>query len=108
MTPQLPLGERFKSSGIALALQETADIGRPVDMNSARDLVDVIFRIITDEIAAGGRVEIRGFGAFFVKPLGAAKKFDPIKKTCTSRDASFRVRFKPSAKTITALESTGR
>ncbi len=39
--------------------------------------VDIVFERIADSLADGGRVELRGFGSFFVKQYDARKGRNP-------------------------------
>ena len=43
----------------------------------ARESVEIILETIKDALAEGGRVEIRGFGAFTVRERGARKGRNP-------------------------------
>lgn len=37
----------------------------------AEDLINMLFDMMTDQLAKGGRIEIRGFGSFVSKEYGA-------------------------------------
>lgn len=43
----------------------------------AEDVVDLIFDMMTDALAQGGRVEIRGFGSFVAREYGSYKGRNP-------------------------------
>jgi integration host factor subunit beta len=45
------------------ALQDAANVSK----SEAAAVIDIFFNGMTDELAKGGRVEIRGFCSFFVK-----------------------------------------
>ena len=49
------------------ALKDATDLTKP----QAAAVVDIFFTGMTNELAKGGRVEIRGFCSFFVKEYGA-------------------------------------
>lgn len=102
---------RFKSAELAQALCRRVRNDR--DENSeanalrlveARKIVDAFFSVIHEQIAQGERIEIRGFGAFFMHTTGSAKKFNPIKNQFFEKPDTFRIRFKPSASTIQILQ----
>jgi nucleoid DNA-binding protein len=44
-----------------------------VTLRDASVCIDVIFEVISDAIARGERIELRGFGSFFVKETAAKK-----------------------------------
>ena len=46
------------------ALKDTADLSEP----KAAAVVDIFFKEMADELAKGGRVEIRGLCSFFFTP----------------------------------------
>lgn len=53
----------MNKSGLILKLKETGALSR----NSAEEIVDTFFDLLTDAVGKGSRVEIRGFGSFSVK-----------------------------------------
>ena len=42
-----------------------------ITLNKAEELVDLFFGSVSEGLAKGGRIEIRGFGAFAVKSYGS-------------------------------------
>ena len=49
------------------ALKDATDLSKP----EAAAVVDIFFNEMADELAKGGRVEIRGLCSFFVKEYGS-------------------------------------
>jgi integration host factor subunit beta len=49
------------------ALKDATDLSK----SEAAAVVDIFFNGMADELAKGGRVEIRGFCSFFVKEYGS-------------------------------------
>jgi len=49
------------------ALKDTTDLSK----SEAATVVDIFFNEMADELAKGGRVEIRGLCSFFVKEYGS-------------------------------------
>ena len=52
-------------------IQKIADENPPLFQRDEERIVNTIFEEITDALANGDRVELRGFGAFSVKTRGA-------------------------------------
>ena len=52
-------------------IQKIADENPHLFQRDVERIVNTIFEEITDALANGDRVELRGFGAFSVKPRGA-------------------------------------
>lgn len=58
-------------------IQKLADQNPHLYMRDVENIVDTIFDEITDALAAGNRVELRGFGAFSVKERDARMGRNP-------------------------------
>ena len=56
------------------ALKDATDLFK----SEAADIVDIFFNGMTDELAKGGRVEIRGLCSFFVKEYKSYTGRNPI------------------------------
>ncbi len=54
-------------------LAETEDISR----RTAKRIVDVVFQSMSNALAMGNRIEIRGFGSFKVRNYGGYKGRNP-------------------------------
>ncbi len=58
-------------------IQRLADRNPHLFLRDIEKIVDTVFGEITDALAAGDRVELRGFGAFSVKHRAARKGRNP-------------------------------
>jgi integration host factor subunit beta len=52
-------------------LVEALSAQKNLTYKKAEDIVNIIFESMSDELAKGGRIEIRGFGSFVVKDYKA-------------------------------------
>ncbi|MGU9952248.1 MAG: HU family DNA-binding protein [Gammaproteobacteria bacterium WSBS_2016_MAG_OTU1] len=59
------------------------------------DMADIIFKMITDAMAEGRRVEIRNFGTFFVGTIGRRLLHNPTTGEVMEVPARRLPRFKP-------------
>ena len=50
---------------------------RKISKTAAKTAVDLMFEGMTEEMAKGGRVEIRGFGSFQVRSYDSFKGWNP-------------------------------
>jgi integration host factor subunit beta len=69
--------------------------------------VDLIQREIVDALAGGGRVEIRGFGSFFLTPRRARVARNPKTGETFTVGAKLLPRFKPGKKLRAAADADG-
>jgi len=53
----------MNKSDLVKALAKEMDL----PMRKAEEIVDMVFKTMTDALVAGNRIEIRGFGSFVVK-----------------------------------------
>lgn len=73
-----------------------------VDANSdlppetCRAMVEAFFTVMADHLANHGRIELRGFGVFFVAPPTLGAKRNPRNGQPAAPSAQPRVRFRPS------------
>lgn len=58
-------------------VQKLADENPGLAMQEVERIVDLFFREIVDRLAAGGRVELRGFGAFTTRARDARTGRNP-------------------------------
>ena len=65
-------------------VQKLADDNVDLTLQEIERIVDLFFREIIDRLASGGRVELRGFGAFSTRDREARKGRNP--RTGTSVD----------------------
>lgn len=66
-----------------------------LSLKEVEHVVSVIFESIVDQLAAGGRVELRGFGAFSSRARGARTGRNPRTGTAVEVDAKRVPYFKP-------------
>ena len=67
------LGGRMNKSDLIEALSKSEDLTR----TKAEEVVDLVFSEMTNALAAGDRVEIRGLGSFKVKSYDGYKGRNP-------------------------------
>lgn len=76
-----------------------------VSKQKAEQVVDSLFNAMKDALAAGKRIELRGFGVFVVKPRKRGVGRNPRTGTEVPIPAGKTIRFKPgkelSAQTVT-------
>ncbi len=48
-----------------------------ITLGLAEELVELVFKSFSDELGNGGRIEIRGFGSFYVKEYGSYEGRNP-------------------------------
>ncbi len=70
-------------------VRRVAAHGKGIYTKDAQSLVDILFREMSDALADGNRIEIRGFGTFTVKRREARVARNP--KTNTKVELSSRV-----------------
>lgn len=58
-------------------VQKLADDNQGLTLQEIERIVDLFFREIIDQLAAGGRVELRGFGAFTTRARDARTGRNP-------------------------------
>jgi integration host factor subunit beta len=58
-------------------IKEITDEFPGLSLSDVESVADVIFGSITDQLAAGGRVELRGFGTFAVRAREAREGRNP-------------------------------
>lgn len=69
---------------------------------------DAFFDAITEQMHQGGRVELRGFGSFFVSQHRARTGLNPRTRTQYSKDVRPMPRFKAVASMVRRLNSGDR
>jgi integration host factor subunit beta len=58
-------------------VQKLADENQELTLQEIERIVDLFFREIIDQLASGGRVELRGFGAFTTRARDARTGRNP-------------------------------
>ena len=58
-------------------IQKLADDNQDLTMSEVEKIVDLFFHEIVDRLTAGGRVELRGFGAFTTRQRNARDGRNP-------------------------------
>lgn len=58
-------------------VQKLADENSSLTVQEVERIVDLFFKEITDQLASGGRVELRGFGAFTTREREARTGRNP-------------------------------
>ena len=83
----------MKRSDLARSIQVQFDKMRESDANQ---IIDILTREITDAIARGDRIEIRGFGRFLQRARATKQTFNPRTGVPMELAAGKTILFKPS------------
>lgn len=86
-------------------IQRIADLHPDLPAATAHALVDTFFEVMSDQMIKRGRIEIRGFGAFFVQPPREGPKRDPRNGEPLSPSTMPRIRFRASSALVKAIAS---
>ena len=76
-------------------IQTLADDNPELSPREVEKIVDCFFDSISDQLASGGRVELRGFGAFSTRARDARTGRNPRTGTSVEVDAKRVPYFKP-------------
>ena len=76
-------------------MQKLADENQGLTLQEVEKVVDLFFEEIIDRLAAGGRVELRGFGAFTTRAREARTGRNPRTGEAVSVSAKRVPYFKP-------------
>ena len=76
-------------------VQKLAEDNQGLTLQEIERIVDLFFREIIDQLASGGRVELRGFGAFTTRSRDARTGRNPRTGEAVSIDAKKVPFFKP-------------
>jgi integration host factor subunit beta len=76
-------------------VQKIAELHPALSSREVEAIVSTFFDAITDRLAAGGRVEIRGFGAFSTRPRDARTGRNPRTGQAVDVEAKRVPYFKP-------------
>lgn len=76
-------------------VQKIADANPDLRLAEVEQIVDVFFETIIDQLARGGRVELRGFGAFSTRARAARTGRNPRTGEPVAVDAKRVPYFKP-------------
>jgi integration host factor subunit beta len=87
-------------------VQELCSVFRPLQ-REVENVVSAIFDSITDQLAKGGRVELRGFGAFSTRQRDARTGRNPRTGEAVEVDAKRVPYFKPGKEMRERLNLNG-
>jgi integration host factor beta subunit len=76
MTSWVPEGERFFEMTRSELVERIAGVA-DLDVNAAKYAVGIVLEAISESLARGDRVELRGFGAFSVRERAAREGRNP-------------------------------
>ncbi|HKR17037.1 integration host factor subunit beta [Rhizorhapis sp.] len=76
-------------------VQKLADENKGLTLQEVERIVDLFFKEIVDRLASGGRVELRGFGAFTTRARDARTGRNPRTGEAVSVNAKRVPYFKP-------------
>ena len=76
-------------------VQKLADENKGLTLQEVERIVDLFFKEIVDRLAGGGRVELRGFGAFTTRARDARTGRNPRTGEAVSVNAKRVPYFKP-------------
>lgn len=76
-------------------VQKLADANPGLKLAEVEHIVDIFFEEMVEQLAAGGRVELRGFGAFSTRARGARVGRNPRTGEAVSVAAKRVPYFKP-------------
>ena len=95
----------ISKADIILSAQNKNAAARALPRTQAQEVFDMFFHVITEEIARGNRVELRGFGAFEAKATKARKGRNPATGQAIEIPEGKKVRFKPGQLLKAAVEA---
>lgn len=87
-------------------LQKIADEHPHLSHNEAERILDTFFGCIIDTLTEGGRVEIRGFGAFTAKQLPSRNRRNPQTGDAVIAPATAKVAFRASKLLLKRMNRT--
>lgn len=76
-------------------VQKLAEANPGLKLAEVEHIVDIFFEEIIDQLASGGRIELRGFGAFSTRGRGARVGRNPRTGEAVDVDAKRVPYFKP-------------
>ena len=89
----------IRSELVSLIARDNVDLAA----REVERVVDTIFDSISDQLSKGGRVELRGFGAFSTRPRTARTGRNPRTGAAVDVDAKRVPYFKPGKEMRTRL-----
>jgi integration host factor subunit beta len=100
LMPFVALGDRMIRSELVASLAEANPGLAPHEVER---IVTLVFEAIVDKLAAGGRVELRGFGTFSTRARAARRGRNPRTGDAVEVDAKRVPYFKPGKDMRTRL-----
>jgi nucleoid DNA-binding protein len=92
----------MKRSDLARSIQVRFQRLRPQDASA---MLDTIVKSITDSVANGDRIEIRGFGTWLPRTRSAKKTINPRTGQPMTVGAGRTILFRPSAEMIKEMNN---
>lgn len=89
-------------------VQQLADKNSDLTYGEVERIVDIFFSQITEQLANGGRVELRGFGAFTTRPRDARTGRNPRTGETVPIEAKKVPFFKPGKEIRERLNGNGK
>lgn len=89
-------------------LQKIADEHPHLSHDEVKRLLDTFFYSIIDTLAEGGRVEMRGFGAFTAKQLPSRNRRNPQTGESVIAPATAKVAFRASKLLLKRVNKTSK
>ena len=89
-------------------VQQLADKNSDLTYGEVERIVDIFFSQITEQLANGGRVELRGFGAFSTRPRDARTGRNPRTGETVPIEAKKVPFFKPGKEIRERLNGNGK
>lgn len=89
-------------------VQQLADKNNDLTYGEVERIVDIFFSQITEQLANGGRVELRGFGAFTTRPRDARTGRNPRTGETVPIEAKKVPFFKPGKEIRERLNGNGK
>jgi integration host factor subunit beta len=84
-------------------IKRIADLNPDLPLATCQGLVEAFFDAMSDHLVLHGRIELRGFAAFFVAPPTQGSKRNPRNGEPVDGETQPRVRFRPSSVLIEAI-----
>lgn len=79
------------------------DANPDLPFETCRAMVKSFFTVMADHLAEHGRIELRGFGVFFVAPPTLGAKRNPSNDRPAAPSVQPRIRFRQSKRLLTKL-----
>jgi len=84
-------------------IKRIADLNPDLAGATCQAVVAAFFDTMSDHLVHHGRIELRGFAAFFVAPPPEGRKHNPRNREPVDASTQPRVRFRPSSVLVEAI-----